>query len=338
MKAIHIAKPLSVRPIDAAMPVPLKHEALIQVKAAGICGSDIAAYRGVNPLVSYPRTIGHEIAGEVVAIPPNGKGIKPGDKVIVDPYLHCGQCYPCRLGRTNCCERLQVLGVHVDGGMSDYFCHPADMLVKAPDDMPWDVMSMAEPLTIALHGLHRTRLRGGEHIAIIGAGAIGLLAALAAIHYGATPIVVDIVQARLEQARAMGIPHVVNAATENVGEAVRGITGGRMAEVVLEASGANAAVRMTLDLVSYAGRIGLTGWPKQETPLPTDWITRKEVDIVGCRTSVGEFEEAVELIHSRKVDVRKLITATFPMEEAARAIEEIERNPDRYLKAIVLLV
>ncbi|WP_214628272.1 alcohol dehydrogenase catalytic domain-containing protein [Paenibacillus agaridevorans] len=337
MKAIHIAEPLSVKMIDASMPEPQGNEALIRVKSAGICGSDIGAYRGVNPLVSYPRTIGHEIAGEVVAIPPNDKGIRPGDKVIVDPYLYCGQCYPCTIGRTNCCERLQVLGVHVDGGMSDYFCHPVDMLVKAPDDMAWDVMCMAEPLTIALHGLHRTRLRQGEHIAIIGAGAIGLLAAMAAIQYGAVPIVIDIVQARLEQARAMGVQHVVNSSSENAEEAIRRITGGRKAEVVLEASGANAAVRMTLDLVSHAGRIGLTGWPKQETPLPTDWITRKEVDIVGCRTSAGEFEEAVELIHSRKVDVRKLITATVPMDEAARTIQDIERNPDRYLKVIVML-
>ncbi|GBG11729.1 alcohol dehydrogenase [Paenibacillus agaridevorans] len=337
MKAIHIAEPLSVKTIDAAMPEPQGNEALIRVKSAGICGSDIGAYRGVNPLVSYPRTIGHEIAGEVVSIPPNGKGIRPGDKVIVDPYLYCGQCYPCTIGRTNCCERLQVLGVHVDGGMSDYFCHPVDMLVKAPDDMAWDIMCMAEPLTIALHGLHRTRLRQGEHIAIIGAGAIGLLAAMAAIQYGAVPIVIDIVQARLEQARAMGVQHVVNSSSENAEEAIRRITCGRKAEVVLEASGANAAVRMTLDLVSHAGRIGLTGWPKQETPLPTDWITRKEVDIVGCRTSAGEFEEAVELIHSRKVDVRKLITATVPMDEAARTIQEIERNPDRYLKVIVML-
>ncbi|QNK59431.1 alcohol dehydrogenase catalytic domain-containing protein [Paenibacillus sp. PAMC21692] len=337
MKAIHIAEPLSVKTIDASMPEPQGNEALIRVKSAGICGSDIGAYRGVNPLVSYPRTIGHEIAGEVVAIPPNVKGIRLGDKVIVDPYLYCGQCYPCAIGRTNCCERLQVLGVHVDGGMSDYFRHPVDMLVKAPDDMAWDVMCMAEPLTIALHGLHRTRLRQGEHIAIIGAGAIGLLAAMAAIQYGAVPIVIDIVQARLEQARAMGVQHVVNSSSENAEEAIRRITGGRKAEVVLEASGANAAVRMTLDLVSHAGRIGLTGWPKQETPLPTDWITRKEVDIVGCRTSAGEFEEAVELIHSRKVDVRKLITATVPMDEAARTIQEIERNPDRYLKVIVML-
>ncbi|WP_168122387.1 alcohol dehydrogenase catalytic domain-containing protein [Paenibacillus sp. HB172176] len=337
MKAIHIAEPLSVKAIETQVPAPKKNEALIKVKSAGICGSDISAFRGMNPLVSYPRTIGHEIAGEVISIPPNAQGIQPGDKVIVDPYLYCGKCYPCSLNRTNCCEHLQVLGVHVDGGMSEYFCHPADMLVKAPDGMPWDIMCMAEPLTIALHGLHRTRLQKGEHIAIIGAGAIGLLAALSALHYEAVPIVIDIVQERLEKARMMGVEHVINSAAEDVVQAISRMTGGRKAEVVLEASGANAAVRATLDIVSHAGRIGLTGWPKQETRLPTDIITKKELDIVGCRTSVGEFEEAIELIDSGKVDVRKLLTKTVNGKEAAAVIEDIERNPDQYLKVNVLL-
>lgn len=337
MKGIHIAEPLKLKVIELEMPVPQAHEALIKVKSAGICGSDINAYKGTNPLVSYPRTIGHEIAGEVISIPPNNKGIRQGDKVIVDPYLYCGKCYPCSLGRTNCCEHLQVLGVHVDGGMVEYFCHPADMLVTAPVDMPWDIMCMAEPLTIALHGLHRTRLKKGEHVAIIGAGAIGLLAALAAMHYGAVPIVIDILQERLDTARQLSVKHVINSSREDVVEAISQITNGRKSEVVLEASGANAAVRMTLDIVSHAGRIALTGWPKHETSLPTDLITKKEVDIVGSRTSVGEFEEAVDLIYNGKVDVRRLLTKVVTIDEAVDAMVDIEQHPDRYLKVNVLL-
>lgn len=337
MKGIHITEPLKLKVIELEMPVPQAHEALIKVKSAGICGSDINAYKGTNPLVSYPRTIGHEIAGEVIYIPPNNKGIRPGDKVIVDPYLYCGKCYPCSLGRTNCCEHLQVLGVHADGGMVEYFCHPADMLVTVPEDMPWDIMCMAEPLTIALHGLHRTRLKKGEHVAIIGAGAIGLLAALAAMHYGAVPIVIDILQERLDTARQLSVKHVINSSREDVVEAISQITNGRKSEVVLEASGANAAVRMTLDIVSHAGRIALTGWPKHETSLPTDLITKKEVDIVGSRTSVGEFEEAVDLIYNGKVDVRRLLTKVVTINEAVDAMVDIEQHPDWYLKVNVLL-
>lgn len=337
MKGIHFLEPSYVEIIELNRPVPKENEALIKIKAAGICGSDISAYRGTNPLVSYPRMIGHELAGEVISIPDNAKGIKPGDKVVIDPYLYCGHCYPCSLKRTNCCENLQVLGVHTEGGMVEYFCHPADMLVKIPNDMPWEIASMAEPLTIALHGLHRAKLQEGEHVTIIGAGAIGILAALAAIHYGAIPIVIDIVQERLNMAKEMGVVHVINSSTEDAEKMISVITNRRKSEVVLEASGSNAAVRMTLDLVSHAGRIVLTGWPKKETSLPTDLITKKEVDILGSRTSAGEFEEAIHLIYRGKVDVRKLLTKVISIDEAADTIIDIEKNPDQYLKVNVLL-
>ena len=135
MKAINLAQPWNIACVDLEKPVPGPGEALIKIKTAGICGSDIGAFRGTNGLVSYPRIIGHELAGIIESIPDdNPKGLKVGDKVIVDPYLYCGHCYPCSIGRTNCCTDLHVLGVHVDGGMAEYFCHPADMLVKMPEE------------------------------------------------------------------------------------------------------------------------------------------------------------------------------------------------------------
>lgn len=337
MRGIHLDKPYDVKLIEKDMPVPKEGEALIKVKSAGICGSDIAAFRGSNPLVSYPRMLGHEIAGEVISIPANPSGIKPGDKVVVDPYLYCGQCYPCSQNRTNCCEQLQVLGVHVDGGMVDYLCHPANMLVKIPNELPWDIACMAEPLTIALHGLHRAHVQAGEHVAIIGAGTIGMLTAQAALYYGAIPILIDIVQGRLDKAQSMGMPHTINPQQEDVERAIVALTKGRRCEAVIEASGANASVRLTLDVASHAGRVVFTGWPKQETSLPTDMITRKELDVFGSRTSVGEFEEAIQLISRGDVDVRLLLTELVSMEQAAAAIEQIERNPANYLKVNVLL-
>lgn len=331
-----MTKPFDLVLTELEKPVPTEGQALIQVKSAGICGSDIGAFRGKNNLVSYPRIIGHEIAGEVLEIPENNKNIKAGDRVVVDPYLYCGKCYPCSIGRTNCCEDLRVLGVHVDGGMADYFAHPADMLVKVESDIPWDTLPMAEPLTIALHGIHRAQLKRGEHVAIIGAGTIGLLAALTAQEYGAVPILIDIVPERLNKAKELGIPFVVNSAVENAPERVLEYTGGRKAEVVMEVSGSNAAIRSTLDLVVNAGRIVLTGWPSKETSIPTDWITKKEIDIRGARTSAGEFEEALELIAAEKVPVRKLLTKTVSIEEAPAAIRAIEAHPSDYLKVNVL--
>ena len=337
MKAVYMEKPWNIEISDVQMPKPKEGEALLRVKSAGICGSDIGAFRGTNGLVSYPRIIGHEIAGEVISIPENNKnGIKPGDRVIVDPYLYCGHCYPCSIGRTNCCVDLKVLGVHVDGGMAEYFCHPADMLLKVPDDMPWDIIPLAEPLTIALHGIHRLNLKAGEHIAINGAGPIGLLAAMVALHYGAEPIMIDLVKERLVFAKSLGVRYTINLREEDLVEKVREYTNGRMAECVMEASGANSAIRATLDIVSHAGRIALTGWPKQETPIPTDMITRKEVDVRGARTSAGEFPEAIDLIYHQKVDARRILTKVISIDEAPETIRDIEKNPGNYMKVNIL--
>ena len=336
MKAIKLAEPRQVDCVELEKPVPGPGQALIRIKTAGICGSDIGAFRGTNKLVSYPRIIGHELAGIIEEIPAdNPKGLKVGDKVIVDPYLYCGTCYPCSIGRTNCCTSLKVLGVHIDGGMAEYYCHPADMLVKMPEDMDWTDAAMAEPLTISLHGIHRGGLKAGEYCAIIGAGPIGLLAGMIAQAYGAHAILLDLVQERLDFARELGIEYVINSREENPVERVSEITGGTMAQQVMECSGANVAVLQTLDLVSHAGRITLTGWPPKETPIPTDVITRKEIDIRGARTSAGEFEEAIELIYTKKVDVAKILTKTIGLEEAPETIRDIEKNPGNYMKGVV---
>ena len=336
MKAVKLEKPREIALVELEKPVPGPGEALIRIKTAGICGSDIGAFRGTNSLVSYPRVIGHELAGIIESIPEdNPKGFKVGDKVIVDPYLYCGDCYPCSIGRTNCCTSLKVLGVHVDGGMAEYFCHPANMLVKMPDDMSWTDAAMAEPLTISLHGIHRGGLKAGEYCAIIGAGPIGLLAAMIAQAYDAHAILIDLVQERLDFARELGVEYVINSGTEDAEARVREITGGHMAQQVMECSGANAAVLSTLKLVSNAGRITLTGWPKNETPMPTDVITKKEVDIRGARTSAGEFEEAIELIYTRKVDVQKILTKTISLAEAPETVIDIEKNPGNYMKGVV---
>ena len=338
MYAIKYDEPWKVRCVEVDRPEAGENEALIKVRSAGICGSDIGAFRGTNGLVTYPRIIGHEVAGEILSIPENNKkGLKAGDHVIVDPYLYCGSCYPCSIGRTNCCTDLKVLGVHVEGGMAEYFVHPADMLWKLPKDMPWELAPIAEPLTIALHGIHRGGLKAGEHVAIIGAGPIGILAAMAAISYGAHPIMIDLVDERLEEARKLGVQYTINSGREDTAARVSEYTNGRMAELVMECSGANPAVRSTLDLVSNAGRITLTGWPKKETPLPTDVITKKEVDIRGARTSANEFEEAIDLIHTGKVDARKILTKVISIEEAPETIIDIEKNPGDYMKVNVVM-
>ena len=336
MKAVCIEQPGNIYVKEIEKRKPKAGEAVIRVKSAGICGSDIGAFRGTNGLVSYPRVIGHEIAGEIVSIPENKKGLKAGDRVVVDPYLYCGHCYPCSIGRTNCCDDLKVLGVHVEGGMTEEITHPAEMLIKIPDNVPWDIAPIAEPLTISLHGCHRLGLKAGEFIAISGAGTIGLLAALVALAYGAKPILIDMVDERLAFARSLGVERTVNLKTDNLLEKVNEYTDGKLCECVMEASGANSAIRSTLDLVCHAGRVVFTGWPARETSLPTDVITRKEIDIRGARTSAGEFEEALELISTGRVNVRAILTKLVTVDEAPETLRDISANPGNYLKVNVM--
>lgn len=336
MKAVMIEKPWDIKVVEREVPQLKDGEALIKVKAAGICGSDIGAFRGTNNLVSYPRVIGHEIAGEIVALKgDNPKGFSVGDRVVVDPYLYCGHCYACSIGRTNCCEDLHVLGVHVDGGMAEYYAHPSSMLVKMPEGMSWEMAAMAEPLTISLHGVHRGKIAKDEYALFYGAGPIGMLAALVAKLYGATPIVVDLVEERLEFVKSLGIEYTINSGKENVVERVREITKGKMVQCVMEATGANACIRQALDVVCNAGRIVYTGWPKKTTDFPTDIITKKELDIRGGRTSAGEFEEALEIINENKIPVKALLTKCISVSEAPETVIDIEKNPGNYMKVVV---
>ena len=338
MKAVLIEKPWDVKTVEKEIPEINENEALIKVHTAGICGSDIGAFRGANKLVTYPRVIGHEIAGEIVKIGSNNpKNFKVGDRVVVDPYLYCGKCYACSIGRTNCCEDLKVLGVHVDGGMSEYYKHPANMLVRIPDGLSWEMAALAEPLTISLHGVHRGKIAAGEFALFYGAGPIGMLAALVAKLYGATPIVVDLVQERLDFVKKLGVDYVINSKEEDVVKRVAEITNGKMVQCVMEATGANACIRQALDVVCNAGRVVYTGWPKNTTEMPTDIFTKKELDIRGARTSAGEFEEALEIIAGKKLPMDAILTKCVSIDEAPATIIDIEKNPGSYMKVVVKL-
>lgn len=338
MKGIQVQGAGQAAVVDLPQPERKEGYALIKVMAASICGTDVSTFRGTNVNVSsYPIVIGHETAGIVEDVDENNRyGIKKGDHVVLDPYLYCGKCYPCSQGKTNCCETLRCLGVHCDGSMCEYFAHPVHMLRKVPQDMPWERVPLAEPLVISMHGLHTCQLKAGEHIAIIGAGAIGLLAGMGALAYDAVPIIVDVVDERLELAKSFGIPHTVNPAKEDAVAKIMEITKGRGAECVMEASGSDAGVRSTIDYAAYTGRIALTGWPKHEITLPTNLITKKELQIRGSRNGAGEFEEAIDLIYTGKVPAEKIISKVVPYTELPHMLGELTEHPGDYLKVVGL--
>lgn len=337
MKAIHLqeAKRICVKDVQRAE--RKGSEILIKVRGLGICGSDIGAYLGVNPLVSYPRIIGHEVAGEIVEVGEAENNFAVGDHVVLEPYVYCGTCYPCKNQRTNCCENLTVLGVHIDGAMTEYFSHPRHLVHKIPRDASWKLMAMAEPLTISMHAIHRGRVKAGEHVVISGSGPIGLLAALYAISIGATPIVSDPVDERLRYAESLGVKHTINPAAENAVEKIKDITGGKMAEAVIEASGNAMAIRSSIDYASYSGRLVFVGWPKKEVELPTALFTKKELDVVGSRNSYREFPESIQLIASGKVNVEAVISKTIRFDQIPQTVEDIAARPGDYLKVVALL-
>ena len=336
MKSVCLKQPGEISLVDIPRTERGEGEILIKVRSAGICGSDIGAYKGVNPLVSYPRIIGHEIAGEVVEVPDDEVGLMPGDRVILEPYVYCGHCYPCSIGHTNCCENLTVRGVHIEGGMAEYVSHPRHLLHKVPDSIPWNLVPMAEPLVISMHAVRQSETKAGEHVVIFGAGQIGLLAAQYALTLGAIPIIVDPVDERLALARSLGITHTINPVSSDALEAIKVITKGRMAEVVIEASGAAPAIRNAIDYVSYAGRISLVGWPKNDIALPTALITKKDLTIRGSRNSVGQFPESLRLIAEGKINVAALLTKSVSIDDTPATVVDIAEHPERYLKVTCL--
>lgn len=336
MKSVCLKQPGEISLVDIPRTVRGDGEILLKVRSAGICGSDIGAYKGVNPLVSYPRIIGHEIAGEVIEVPDDEVELMPGDRVILEPYVYCGHCYPCSIGHTNCCENLTVRGVHIEGGMAEYVSHPRHLLHKVPDSIPWNLVPMAEPLVISMHAVKQSETKTGEHVVIFGAGQIGLLAAQYALTIGAIPIVVDPVDERLALARSLGITHTVTPVSSDALESIKTITNGRMAEVVIEASGAAPAIRNAIDYVAYAGRISLVGWPKNDIALPTALITKKELTIRGSRNSVGQFPESLRLIAEGKINVAALLTKSVTIDETPATVVDIAEHPERYLKVTCL--
>jgi 2-desacetyl-2-hydroxyethyl bacteriochlorophyllide A dehydrogenase len=336
MKALLLRAPKDIAVVD----LPRCDEpgkVVIRVKTVGVCGSDVTAYKGISPMVTYPRVLGHEIAGEVVSTPANDRGIAVGDRVVTEPYMYCGGCYPCRQGRTNCCEVLRTMGVHADGGMAEYYCHDVQLVHKVPAAISWEEAPLIEPLTIALHGLHRASVAAGETVVIIGAGGIGLLVAAAALHYKARPVLIDPLAERLDLAKKLGVEHVIDPRQEDPAKAIAALTGGRMAEAVIEASGATVAVKSSLDYVAYSGRVALIGWPKEEVPLPTYLITKKEIDVRGSRNSAREFPEAIELIAGGRVRVTPLISHVVAFDDLPACIAGMAAEPAAYLKVVAKL-
>ncbi|SBV97368.1 Starvation-sensing protein RspB [uncultured Alphaproteobacteria bacterium] len=332
MTAVVVEKPHQLRIREARAEEPGEGEVLVRVRRAGICGSDLHIFHGTNPFAKYPRVIGHEFAGEIAAVGPGVSGFSLGDRVVVDPVVACGHCYPCRVGRPNVCANLEVMGVHRDGGFRDRLAVPAANAVPV-GDLPFEIAAMAEPFSIAANVLDRT---GGAHasdtVLIYGAGMIGLTVLMAARLEGARCIVTDIDDARLARAAELGAARVINAKRESVPEAMKTENDGLGPSLVIEAAGAPGLVDEATRVASPAGRIGLLGFTPEPTPIVQQEIVKKELTIAGSRLNRHLLPRVVVWFKTRRIDPRGLVSQVFPARDAAAAFELIERDPGSTMK------
>ena len=329
MKGIKLAEPRQIDCVELEKPVPGPGEALIRIKTAGICGSDIGAFRGTNKLVSYPRIIGHELAGIIEEIPEdNPKGFKVGDKVIVDPYLYCGHCYPCKIGRGNVCDNLKVRGVHIDGGYREFLAVPESDCYILPDSISDTDAVMIEPTTIAIQSCTRADLTKDDMLLIFGSGALGSTILKIARQICDHIIVADIMDDKLETAKQNGAKYTINVLKENLTEKVKEYTYGHGATVSIDAACTKDSLINLLQATGNAGRVMTMGFSVAPTEVNQFVITSKELDVRGSRLQNKMFGKAIEMINEGKLDLTGSVSHTFPLEKAQEAFDFVDsRDP-----------
>lgn len=314
-------------------PEPAPGHALVRPRRVGICGTDYHIYEGKHPYLQYPRIMGHELAVEVVEIPP-GSDLKPGEVCIVNPYLSCGRCVACRNGKLNCCVRISVLGVHQDGGMAGLLSVPAGNLIPAPWLSP-DQCATVEFLAIGAHAVRRGSVTAGDKVLVVGAGPIGLGVALFARLAGAQVAVFDRDAERAATARS--VVDVVTLAPENeVTEGAHEFTGGDGFDVVFDATGSRLAMEKGFDLVAHGGRYVLVSVIREAITFMDPDFHGKEMTLLGSRNATAEdFGRVISAIRTGVVPVDKLITHRTSLADAMHNIPRWSSEKSGLIKALI---
>ena len=335
MQAFIINEPYNSVIGEWEKPEPGPDEVLVEVRACGICAGDMYAYLGKNPYAVYPAICGHEIAGMISELGSEVEEWEPGQRVVVEPFIGCGTCYPCRVGKSNCCANLKIIGAHIPGGYAEYVKAPANLIHKIPKELNFTWAAFAEPVAIGVQACRRGEV-GGEDVLILGCGPIGLACIEVAKARGARVTATDIDPDRLASAQAFGagtLPadaHLLERALE--------ITNGEGFPVVIEATGNPQAMESTVDLVAAGGRIVILGLLKQgvRVSFPGLDFTRKEMTILGSRASVNCFPEALDLMASGAISYPKVATE-FGMWDAPQVFAELAGNPTPVQKGVLVI-
>ena len=339
MRALVLDSPGDLRLIDTAPPdAAAADAALVRVRRVGVCGTDLHAWRGEQPFFTYPRILGHELAVEVLSVGSAVSHIKPGDRCAVEPYVNCGHCRPCRLGRQNCCEHLQVMGVHRDGGMRDVVEIPARKLHPSTT-LSDDALALVETLSIGAHAVRRAQLRSDDDVLVLGAGPIGLgVAAFAAAAAGGV-YVADVNAGRLAfcQEHIPGV-RVVNVSNRAADAAAREALGGHLPSVVFDATGNAESMRRAFSLIANGGALVFVGLVLGDLSFADPDFHRRETTLLASRNALPEdFRTVMSALEHGQLDVVSWISHRTAFNDAVDVFAEWTRPETGVVKGIIVV-
>jgi L-iditol 2-dehydrogenase len=338
MKAAICKKPFDLSIEETPTPTPRPDELLIQVKASAVCGSDIKAYQGKHPLIQLPMILGHEFSGVIVEKGSGVNGFQVGDRVVVEPSFVCGRCFFCQRMEYYLCENLKQLGHQLPGSFAEYTISKAKFTYRLDPAIPFDKASLAQPLATSIHALDRAGVRKGQSVAILGMGAIGLLLLQVAKQKGANVFASDLIEFKLDKARALGAQRVGRGSDLHLADEIRGWTNGLGADIVIEAAGTSTTIHQAFSSVRRGGTVlllGITGHEKEEVNLGR--ATMDELNLLGTvRYGGKDFPRAIEMIQRGAVDLDTLILKRFVLSETPKVFEEMVRFPESALKSVMV--
>ena len=334
MKSIVCDTPGSLRMEQRPVPVPADGEVLLRIRRIGICGTDMHIFRGTQPFLSYPRVMGHELSGHVVSAPA-GSRLAEGDQVYVMPYLSCGSCVACRQGKTNCCTRIEVLGVHRDGGMSEYLALP-ERFVFRTEGLSLDDAAMIEFLAIGAHAVTRGAVAAGKRVLVVGAGPIGMAVMLFSALKGADVTVLDARADRLRFCReALGIARTVELGADDKA-LLAACTNDEFFDVVFDATGNIAAMERGLEFVAHGGTYVLVSIVRDRLSFSDPEFHKRETTLLGSRNATAEdFEEVVAAMKAGLVPTALLNTHRTTLDDFTGVLEHWMQPSAGVIKAIV---
>lgn len=335
MKSIVIKKPNELVIEEREVPQPTKGDVRVKVKLAGICGSDSHIYRGHNPFAKYPRVIGHEFFGVIDAVGEGVNSSRIGERVSVDPVISCGHCYPCSVGRPNVCASLTVLGVHRDGGFSQYVTVPSKNAYTIPNEISDESAVMIEPFTIAANATGHLKPTQNDVALIYGAGPMGLTSvqALKGVYNVKEVIVVDRIDERLKMALISGADKVINNTTLSLKEELKKLN--IKPTVIIDAACHPSILQDAICIASPAARILIMGFSSEPCQITQQGITSKELSIFSSRLNANKFPIVIDWLKKKLIDPQKLITHQFDYTEVIHAIETFEKDQKQCCKVLL---